>query len=65
MNLINNDGKYAGEYVCTESFSKQDVISNDKDPIKCINKAKAKGYNDPVLIYVMDPKVPHFYQVSA
>lgn len=65
MNLVNGGDKYIGEYVCTESFSKRDVISHDKDPIKCIKKANAKGYEDPVLIYMMDPNINYFYKLSA
>lgn len=62
INLIENfDKKYIGKYVITPSFQDRHVVAYDKNPLKALEKAREKGYEHPVIVYINDPKIPFFF----
>ena len=48
----NKESKYEGRYVAMESFAKSKVISYGKNPAAVVNKARGKGIDSPVVIFV-------------
>lgn len=62
LNLVENLKKvHYGKYVVVPSFSDRHVVACDVNPAKAIAKAEKKGYEEPVIIYIPDPKIPHYY----
>ena len=62
--LISEDdeAKYAGQYVCTVSFSDQTVVSAHLDVTVARRKACEKGHLDPVCFYVPFPGEHLFFR---
>jgi len=52
MELVKNATEYQGMYVTTPTSINRRVISSSKIPLDAMNKAKEKGYPNPVIIYV-------------
>lgn len=44
--------KYSGRYVAIRDFKDGTVISDGKDPQEAYEKAIAKGFKDPVILFV-------------
>ncbi|MBN2421266.1 hypothetical protein JXB27_03235 [Candidatus Woesearchaeota archaeon] len=62
LNLVEGLEKvHYGKYVVVPSFSDRHVIAYDKNPLRALKKAEKAGYEEPVLIYVPNPKIPHYY----
>jgi len=59
--LVNNSGKYSGQYVATKSFSDKNVLNHGDNPIKVFNQAKERGVNEPVIFYVPKKGVIQIY----
>ncbi len=59
--LVANAKKYYGQYVTTKSFSSNRVVTHGKDPVDVMKRARKKGIEDTVLIFVPDSKIPHIY----
>lgn len=53
--------KYYGKYIITKSFTDTKVIASGKDIIKAYNRALKKGAENPVINYVFDPNIPHYF----
>jgi hypothetical protein len=53
--------KYGGNYIATESFNSNDVVSFGKDPIAVYNDAQEKGISDPVINYLPEEGVICIY----
>ena len=52
--LVDGSG-FENEYVAVASFNDNKPICSDKDAAKCFEKALAKGYPNPVIIFIPDP----------
>jgi hypothetical protein len=61
MTRVINEKKYYGQHVALESFSSRKVITHGKSLVDVYNRAKKKGIKDPVLVYIMDPKIIHIF----
>jgi hypothetical protein len=61
-NVLLKDGqKYTGQYVATQSFTCQNVVSYGTD-VKVVQKeAQDKGYKNPVVFYVPEKGMAHIY----
>ncbi len=57
--------KYAGNYIALrfrgKGFINGRVISYGEDPVKVVEEAKSKGYNEPVIFYVPKPNEHPFH----
>jgi len=56
--------KYAGKYVAMRDFNNRKVIVSDKDPLKVMKKAKKKGVEDPLIVYVRKPGESFLYNAA-
>ncbi len=59
--LVKDEAKYGGQYVTVKSFSSKLVVTHGKDAKDVFARAKKKGIEEPVLIYVPDKKLVHLY----
>ncbi len=50
--LVQKQEQYEGLYVTTKSFASKKVMTSGKNPIDVINRAKAMGVEEPVIIYI-------------
>ena len=55
--MSNLSTKYAGEYIAFSNFNSKRVIAHDKDLGKVVEKARSKGIETPVIVFVRDPNV--------
>lgn len=51
--LVKNK-KYYGKYVAMKDFNSMRIIASGKDPEAVFNRAKAKGCDSPVIIFIND-----------
>jgi hypothetical protein len=63
--LINDAGKYGGQYVATKSFLDKEVICHGNDPVKVFNEARSKGIEEPVIFYVPKKDVVQIYKNAS
>ena len=61
--LVKNK-RYTGKYVAMPSFNERKVIASGKDPHAVIDRAKQKGYEYPVVIFVPAKGCPNIYLIS-
>ncbi|MBI4778878.1 hypothetical protein HY797_00300 [Candidatus Falkowbacteria bacterium] len=47
--------KFAGQYVCVAKSDSKKVIASGKNPSKAIKTAKRKGFDNPLIFYVLLP----------
>jgi len=63
--LIQGDAsKYHDKYVALAGFNSKKVIAYGKDPRKVIEKARKKGFKEPVIVYVPDPNITYIYSAA-
>ena len=53
--------KYSGKHVAVESFNSSRVIASGNDPAKVLILARAKGYNNAVLLFVPSKNMTFVY----
>jgi hypothetical protein len=53
--LIVTTNEYDGKYVALRSFEDYTVVGAGDDPQAALDDAKAKGFEDPVIVYI-EPK---------
>lgn len=58
--LVNSD-EYNGLYVAMKSFDDDTIVGVGDDPEKALKEAEAKGYKDPVILYIPEEDVVHIY----
>ena len=63
--IVKNASKYYGQYVTTKSFSSRDVVTFGPSVVDVYDRAKAMGIEEPVVLYIMDPSIPHIYSMAA
>ena len=51
-NLLVNTNEYNGRYVALKSFEDHSVVGVGDDPESALQDARAKGVEDPVLVYI-------------
>lgn len=60
-NLLVNTNEYNGRYVALKSFDDHRVVGVGDDPESALKDARAKGVEDPVLVYIPDPDTVQIY----
>ena len=60
-NVIVRDEKYRGKFVALRSFVDRTVVAADKDPDEAARKAKAKGVETPVMMFLPKKKMTCLY----
>ena len=60
-NLFVNSDEYSGRYVALKSFEDHSIVGVGDDPESALLAARAKGIEEPVLIYVTEMDTVHIY----
>lgn len=60
-----NFERYIDHYVAQASFEGGNVIAFDKDLIRTYEKAIKKGYEHPVIFYVLNPLISQIYIATS
>jgi len=58
--LVANAEAYEGQYVTTEDFDSNEVVTYSASPAEAYNQAIELGYESPVIIYVPSKNEIHF-----
>lgn len=58
--LVKTD-RYNGRYVAMKSFNDTRIVGSGKDPETALKQATAKGFKDPVLVYIPEKEMVHIY----
>ncbi|MBN4073572.1 hypothetical protein JYT23_01915 [Mariprofundus ferrooxydans] len=58
--LVANAAAYEGQYVTTEDFCSNKVVTHSASPSEAYNQAIELGYESPVIIYVPSKNEIHF-----
>lgn len=53
--------KYNGKYVAIKSIIDSKVVGSGKNPATALRQASAKGFKDPVLVYVPKEGIVQIY----
>ena len=62
--IIKVSKKYINQYVAFPSFNSKKIIAYGKDPSRVIKKARKRGFQNPVIMYIPDPDVTYIYSVA-
>jgi hypothetical protein len=60
--LVTTD-EYNGRYVAMKSFVNNTIVGVGDNPEEALKDAKAKGFKDPVLLYIPEKDIVHIYPV--
>jgi hypothetical protein len=55
------DGLYENQYVALKSFQDNTVVASGLEPIDVLTLAKAKGFSDPVVMFIPKNNMTHVY----
>ncbi len=58
--LVTTD-EYNGRYVAIKSFDDNTVVGVGDDPEEALKDAEAKGFKNPVLLYIPEKDIVHIY----
>lgn len=59
--VLVREKKYEGKYVAMESFSGHKVVASGATPSSVLERARGKGYETPVLVYIPKKNLTHIY----
>jgi Family of unknown function (DUF5678) len=59
--LVNGAARYGGQYVTVKSFASKIVVTHGKNAKDVFARAKKRGIEEPVLIYVPEKKMARLY----
>ena len=60
--LVTTD-EFNGRYVAMKSFEGNAIVGVGDDPEKALKEAEAKGFKNPVLLYIPEKDLVHIYPV--
>ena len=55
------DGQYEGQYVALKSFQDNTVVAYGIEPVEVLAVAEAKGFSDPVVMFIPKSNMTHVY----
>jgi hypothetical protein len=58
--LVSTD-EFSGRYVAMKSFEDNTIVGVGDDPEKALKEAEAKGFKNPVLLYIPEKDLVHIY----
>ena len=61
MGIIVNNKKYVGKFVATKTFNDHKVVASGKNPSVVAKKARDKGHDSAVVLYIPDKKGVHVF----
>lgn len=61
--LIATD-EFNGRYVAMKSFEDNTIVGVGDDPFQALKDAEAKGFGNPVLLYIPEKDIVHIYLFS-
>jgi len=59
--ILVTTNEYNGRYVAMISFDDNTIVGVGDDPEKALKDAEAKGFKNPVLLYIPEEDVIHIY----
>ena len=57
--------EFNGRYVAMKNFDDNTIVGVGDDPVKALKDAEAKGYTNPVLVYVPEKDIVHVYHLGS
>jgi hypothetical protein len=60
--LVTTD-EFNGRYVALKSVDDSTIVGIGEDPEKALKDAEAKGFKNPVILYVPEKDLAHIYPV--
>lgn len=63
--ITNAGPEHHGKYVATAGFNSQEIIAFGKDAGKVIDEARKLGHEQPIIMFIRDPKITYIYSLSA
>ncbi|HUT55657.1 MAG TPA: hypothetical protein VM658_19865 [bacterium] len=60
-NVMVETDDYNGRYVALKSFEDHTVMGSGLDPAAAFDEARAKGCDDPIIVYIDDPNTVNIY----
>ena len=57
--------KYNDKYVAFECFGSKNVVAYDDDPVEAMEKARSKGFKNPVIMYIPDENISELYEIFS
>ena len=60
--LVTTD-EFNGHYVAMKSFVNNTIVGVGDNPEEALKDAEAKGFKDPVLLYIPEKDIVHIYPV--
>jgi hypothetical protein len=60
-NVMVDTDDYNGRYVALKSFEDHTVMGSGLDPATALNEAKAKGCDNPLIVYIDPPNTVNIY----
>ena len=58
--LVSTD-EFNGRYVAMKDFEDNTIVGVGDDPEKALKEAEAKGFKNPVLLYIPEKDLVHIY----
>jgi hypothetical protein len=58
--LVTTD-EFNGRYVAMKDFEDNTIVGVGDDPEKALKEAEAKGFKNPVLLYIPEKDLVHIY----
>jgi len=59
--ILVNTNEFNGRYVAMKSFHDNTIVGVGVDPEKALKDAEAKGFKNPVLLYIPEKDLVHIY----
>ena len=56
-----SERKYNGRYVAVKDFNDGTVVGDGKSPEEAYSRAKEKGFNEPVILFVPEKDMVQIY----
>ena len=58
--LVTTD-EFNGRYVAMKSFNDNTIVGVGDDPEEALRDAEAKGFKNPILLYIPEKDIVHIY----
>jgi hypothetical protein len=62
--LVTTD-EFNGLYVAMRSIDDNTIVGVSEDPEKALKEAEAKGFKDPVILYIPEKDLVHIYPIAG
>lgn len=59
--VLVSTNEFNGQYVAMKDFDDNTIVGMGDSPEKALNDAEAKGFKDPVILYIPEEGIVHIY----